>query len=147
VFLTLLVGGATRLTESGLSIVEWKPVTGTMPPLSEGAWLAEFEKYQATTQYQQLNRGMTLAEFKDDLLVGMDTPSARAAHRRGFSVPLCLVSLARMGRARLKWRLWAIFALRRRAGRGGMVDGRFRAGRARQRLAIPACLSSHFGLA
>jgi cytochrome c oxidase assembly protein subunit 15 len=64
VFVTLLVGGATRLTESGLSIVEWKPVTGTVPPLSDYAWQAEFEKYQATTQYQQLNRGMTLPEFK-----------------------------------------------------------------------------------
>src|SRR4051812_35197280 len=64
VFLTLVVGGATRLTESGLSIVEWKPVTGAMPPFNENAWVAEFEKYQATTQYQQLNRGMTLAEFK-----------------------------------------------------------------------------------
>ena len=64
VFATLLVGGATRLTESGLSIVEWRPVTGTSPPVSESAWLTEFEKYQATTQYQQLNRGMTLNEFK-----------------------------------------------------------------------------------
>ena len=64
VFVMVLVGGATRLTESGLSIVEWKPVTGTLPPLSEMAWQAEFEKYQAIPQYQQLNRGMTLQEFK-----------------------------------------------------------------------------------
>src|ERR1051325_4732812 len=62
--LTLVVGGATRLTESGLSIVEWKPVTGTIPPVNETVWLAEFEKYQATSQYQQLNRGVTLDEFK-----------------------------------------------------------------------------------
>jgi heme a synthase len=64
VFAMVLVGGATRLTESGLSIVEWKPVTGTLPPLSDAAWQAEFEKYQAIPQYQQLNRGMSLAEFK-----------------------------------------------------------------------------------
>src|SRR5689334_19033677 len=64
VFITLLVGGATRLTESGLSIVEWKPVTGTLPPLSDDAWQTEFQKYQATTQYQQLNQGMTLDQFK-----------------------------------------------------------------------------------
>ncbi len=61
---TLLVGGATRLTESGLSIVEWKPVTGTLPPLSQEAWQAEFEKYKQIPQYRELNRGMTLDQFK-----------------------------------------------------------------------------------
>jgi len=61
---TLLVGGATRLTESGLSIVEWKPVTGTLPPLSHDAWLVEFEKYKAIPQYLELNRGMSLDQFK-----------------------------------------------------------------------------------
>jgi heme a synthase len=60
----VVVGGATRLTESGLSIVEWRPVTGTLPPLSDTQWLSEFEKYQAIPQYQHLNRGMSLAEFK-----------------------------------------------------------------------------------
>src|SRR5215467_12752 len=64
IFVMVLVGGATRLTESGLSIVEWKPLTGTIPPLSESAWQAEFEKYQTIPQYQRLNRGMTLDEFK-----------------------------------------------------------------------------------
>src|SRR5215470_16088955 len=64
IFAMVLVGGATRLTESGLSIVEWKPLTGTVPPLSESAWQAEFEKYQTIPQYQQVNRGMTLDEFK-----------------------------------------------------------------------------------
>src|SRR6516162_6422925 len=60
----VLVGGATRLTESGLSIVEWRPVTGVMPPLSDAGWQAEFEKYQAIPQYTQRNRGMTLDAFK-----------------------------------------------------------------------------------
>src|SRR5215475_12566987 len=64
IFLMVLVGGATRLTESGLSIVEWKPVSGTLPPLSDAQWRAEFEKYQAIPQYQRVNRGMSLAEFK-----------------------------------------------------------------------------------
>lgn len=58
------LGGATRLTGSGLSITEWKPVTGAVPPLSEGAWSAEFEKYRASSQYRNLNRGMALDEFK-----------------------------------------------------------------------------------
>jgi len=60
----VLVGGATRLTESGLSIVEWRPVTGVMPPLSDAGWQAEFEKYQAIPQYTQRNAGMSLAAFK-----------------------------------------------------------------------------------
>jgi cytochrome c oxidase assembly protein subunit 15 len=64
VFAMVLIGGATRLTESGLSIVEWQPVTGTIPPLSEAAWQVEFEKYKAIPQYRIVNRGMTLAEFK-----------------------------------------------------------------------------------
>jgi cytochrome c oxidase assembly protein subunit 15 len=64
VFAMVLVGGATRLTESGLSIVEWKPVTGALPPLSEAAWQAEFEKYKAIPQYRELNRGMSLDDFK-----------------------------------------------------------------------------------
>ena len=51
IFLTLVVGGATRLTESGLSIVEWKPVTGVLPPLSAPAWQAEFEKYVAKDRH------------------------------------------------------------------------------------------------
>src|SRR4051795_6063078 len=64
IFATLVIGGATRLTESGLSIVEWKPVTGTVPPLSDATWQAEFDKYKAIPQYNVLNRGMTLHAFK-----------------------------------------------------------------------------------
>jgi heme a synthase len=60
----VLVGGATRLTESGLSITEWKPVMGVVPPLSEGAWQAAFEKYQAIPQYREMNGGMSLDAFK-----------------------------------------------------------------------------------
>jgi cytochrome c oxidase assembly protein subunit 15 len=62
--LMVLVGGATRLTESGLSIVEWKPVAGALPPLSDADWVRAFEAYQTIPQYQHLNAGMTLAEFK-----------------------------------------------------------------------------------
>ena len=60
----VLVGGATRLTESGLSITEWKPVMGVVPPLSEQAWQAAFEKYQAIPQYREINSGMSLEAFK-----------------------------------------------------------------------------------
>lgn len=64
VVLMVVVGGITRLTESGLSITEWKPVTGALPPLNEAQWLAEFEKYRQIPEYQQINRGMSLADFK-----------------------------------------------------------------------------------
>jgi cytochrome c oxidase assembly protein subunit 15 len=64
VFAMVLVGGATRLTESGLSITEWQPVMGVVPPLNNAQWHAEFEKYQAIPQYRQLNSGMSLAAFQ-----------------------------------------------------------------------------------
>ncbi len=66
VFIMVIVGGITRLTESGLSITEWKPVTGALPPLNEAQWLSEFEKYKQIPEYLEINgpAGMTLAEFK-----------------------------------------------------------------------------------
>lgn len=64
VFAMVVLGGVTRLTESGLSIVEWKPVTGVLPPFSEAAWQEEFAKYQAFPEYQKKNTGMSLEEFK-----------------------------------------------------------------------------------
>ncbi len=64
VFVMVVVGGATRLTGSGLSITEWRPVTGAIPPLNEADWLSEFEKYRQIPQYQLLNKGMSLAEFQ-----------------------------------------------------------------------------------
>jgi cytochrome c oxidase assembly protein subunit 15 len=64
VFAMVVVGGATRLTHSGLSIVEWKPVTGVIPPLSQADWQVEFDKYKTIPQYDRINRGMSLEEFK-----------------------------------------------------------------------------------
>ena len=64
VFVMVLVGGATRLTKSGLSITQWKPVTGVVPPLSAADWQAEFDRYKQIPQYARLNPDMTLAGFK-----------------------------------------------------------------------------------
>jgi cytochrome c oxidase assembly protein subunit 15 len=64
IFAMVVIGGITRLTESGLSIVEWRPVAGALPPLSESDWQAEFDKYRQIDQYQLKNAGMSLAEFK-----------------------------------------------------------------------------------
>ena len=64
IFAMVMVGGATRLTESGLSITQWKPVTGVLPPLSLADWQAEFDRYKQIPQYAQMNADMTLAGFK-----------------------------------------------------------------------------------
>ncbi len=60
----IVVGGMTRLTDSGLSITEWRPVTGALPPMSEAAWQAEFDKYKEIDQYQLLHNWMELSDFK-----------------------------------------------------------------------------------
>ncbi|MSO73681.1 MAG: heme A synthase [Alphaproteobacteria bacterium] len=64
VFCMVVLGGVTRLTESGLSIVEWQPLIGVIPPLSEADWSALFAKYQMTPEYQLVNRGMSLDGFR-----------------------------------------------------------------------------------
>ena len=111
VFVTLLVGGATRLTESGLSIVEWRPVTGTLPPVSQSAWLAEFEKYQATTQYQQLNAGMTLDEFKTIYWWEWTHRLLGRLIGAAFLFPFVWFLWRGWVDHSLKWRLWVLFAL------------------------------------
>ena len=63
-FLMIVLGGLTRLTESGLSIVEWKPLTGWLPPFGDGAWQELFFKYRTSPEYQKITRGMTLDQFK-----------------------------------------------------------------------------------
>jgi cytochrome c oxidase assembly protein subunit 15 len=64
VWAMILVGGLTRLTDSGLSITEWRPLTGALPPMSDAAWLIEFEKYKEIPEYQLQNMGMSMSEFK-----------------------------------------------------------------------------------
>jgi len=64
VLLTVVIGGVTRLTESGLSITEWKPVSGILPPLTAEAWDEAFRQYQQIPEYERLNQGMTLSAFK-----------------------------------------------------------------------------------
>lgn len=64
IFVMVVLGGVTRLTESGLSIVEWRPVTGTLPPLSDQAWQAEFDKYKTSPEFQKKNSDFSVADFK-----------------------------------------------------------------------------------
>ncbi len=109
--LMVLVGGATRLTESGLSIVEWKPVTGALPPLTSAQWQDAFEGYKKIPQYRELNAGMSLADFKTIFWWEW-------SHRllgRFIGVAYLLPFLYFLWRgvlgAELKRRLWLIFAL------------------------------------
>lgn len=64
IVIQVVLGGITRLTESGLSITEWKPITGALPPLNETAWQAEFDKYRATDQFKFVHQHFSLADFK-----------------------------------------------------------------------------------
>jgi cytochrome c oxidase assembly protein subunit 15 len=64
IFVMVSIGGATRLTGSGLSITEWRPIMGVVPPLTDAAWQEAFDKYRQIPQYQHVNKGMSLAEFK-----------------------------------------------------------------------------------
>lgn len=109
IFLTLVVGGATRLTESGLSITEWKPVTGVLPPLSQDDWQAEFLRYQAIPQYRELNRGMTLDEFK--VIYWWEWSHRLLARLTGavFLLPFLFFLWRGWIPERLRLRLWLIF--------------------------------------
>jgi heme a synthase len=110
IFLTLVVGGATRLTESGLSIVEWKPVTGVLPPLSDSDWQAEFTKYQAIPQYRELNRGMSLDAFKTIYWWEWSHRLLARATGAVFLLPFLLFLWRGWVPPKLRNRLWAIFA-------------------------------------
>ena len=117
VALIVLVGGVTRLTHSGLSIVEWQPLVGTLPPLSESDWQAVFEKYQQTPEYRLVNAGMSLAEFKGIFWW-------EYAHRLlgrfiglAFFVPLAWFWVRGRLNRPLAWKLLGVFAL------GGLQGG------------------------
>lgn len=71
VFLILIVGGITRLTDSGLSIVEWSPIMGAIPPLNEIQWEEAFDKYKQYPEYQEHNAGMSMAEFQFIFFLGI----------------------------------------------------------------------------
>ena len=112
VLLTLvMVGGATRLTESGLSIVDWKPVTGVLPPIGEAAWQAEFTRYQESPQYTAVNRGMALPEFK--VIFWFEFIHRLLARLLGlwFALPLLWFWLRGAIPPRLRWPLLGILAL------------------------------------
>jgi heme a synthase len=110
-FVTVVVGGATRLTESGLSIVEWKPVTGVLPPLDATAWQAEFDKYKAIPQYRERNPGMSLLDFKTIYWWEWTHRVLARLVGAAFLFPLLWFLWRGFIEPHLRARLWTIFAL------------------------------------
>src|SRR3954467_4896786 len=111
IFAMVLVGGATRLTESGLSIVEWKPVPGALPPLGETAWQAEFDKYKTISQFQHLNSAMTLGECKTIFWWEWTHRLMGRLIGAAFLLPFLWFLMRGWITPGLRWRLWLIFAL------------------------------------
>jgi cytochrome c oxidase assembly protein subunit 15 len=111
VILMVVVGGATRLTGSGLSITEWKPVTGVVPPFSPQGWAVEFAKYQHIPQYQQVNRGLSLGAFKS--LYWWEWAHRLLARLVGAAILIPMVVLLFLRRIprRLIWRCGVILGL------------------------------------
>jgi cytochrome c oxidase assembly protein subunit 15 len=141
----VVVGGATRLTGSGLSITEWRPVTGALPPLSEQGWAAEFEKYRRIPQYQYVNQGMTLAAFKGIYWWEWTHRMLGRLVGVAFAVPLVAFLLMRNIPRRLIWRCLVILAL---GGLQGVVGWSMLAsGLARRVSVAPERLATHLGLA
>jgi cytochrome c oxidase assembly protein subunit 15 len=110
-FVMIVVGGVTRLTRSGLSIVEWQPIMGALPPLNEAQWLETFAKYKQTPEYKQVNFGMSLEAFKGIFWW-------EYAHRLlgrliglAFLVPMLWFLIRRRVDRALGWKLAGIFLL------------------------------------
>jgi cytochrome c oxidase assembly protein subunit 15 len=111
VFLMVAVGGLTRLTRSGLSIVEWKPISGVLPPLTDEAWHAEFEKYKQYPQYQKVNQDMELNEFK--FIFWWEYGHRLLGRLIGFvfAVPLLIFALQKKVRGTLAFKLGTALVL------------------------------------
>jgi cytochrome c oxidase assembly protein subunit 15 len=107
----VLVGGATRLTESGLSIVEWKPVSGALPPLSEQQWTQAFDAYKTIPQYRELNSGMSLPEFKTIFWWEWSHRLLGRVIGGVFLLPFLWFLWRGMLNTELRLRLWIIFGL------------------------------------
>ncbi|MDP2118962.1 MAG: COX15/CtaA family protein [Hoeflea sp.] len=111
IFSLILVGGATRLTDSGLSITEWKPIHGVIPPLSEAEWQEELELYRQIPQYQLINKGMSLDEFKT--IYWWEWAHRVLARGVGvlFGVPFLFFLATGRIEKRLRWPLFGLLVL------------------------------------
>ena len=111
VFCMVVVGGITRLTESGLSITQWKPITGAIPPLTHDQWMDAFRLYQQIPEYQQLRHGMTLADFQFIFFWEWLHRLLGRLIGVAFALPLIWFAVRRAIPAGYGWRLVALLAL------------------------------------
>ena len=145
VFAMVVVGGATRLTDSGLSITQWKPIMGALPPMSDDAWRANFELYKQIPQYHLVNPDMTLEAYKGIFwwewahrLLGRVVGAA-------FALPFAFFLVRRMLPRRLVWRCGAMLAL---GGLQGLVGWWMVSSGLSERVSVaPERLMVHLGLA
>ncbi len=141
----VVVGGATRLTDSGLSITEWKPVTGALPPMSEQDWALEFSRYKEIPQYQQVNKGMTLEAFKAIYWWEWSHRFLGRLVGAVFAVPLAWFAIRRELPRRLIGRCVVLFVL---GGLQGAVGWWMVASGLSERVSVaPERLATHLGLA
>ena len=141
----VVVGGATRLTGSGLSITEWKPVTGAIPPLSRADWQAEFARYREIPQYELVNRGMTLAQFQTIYWWEWSHRLLGRLLGIAFLAPFVWFAVRREIPKRLLWRLGGLFVL---GGLQGLVGWWMVASGLSERVYVaPERLTVHLGLA
>ncbi|MDP4650844.1 MAG: COX15/CtaA family protein [Haliea sp.] len=111
IFGMILLGGVTRLTNSGLSMVEWRPIMGIVPPLTDAAWLEVFEKYRQSPEYLKINRGMSLDAFKTIFMFEYLHRVLGRLIGVLFFLPMLFFAFTGRVRAGLMPRLWLLFVL------------------------------------
>jgi len=145
VFAMVVVGGITRLTGSGLSITEWKPIMGALPPMTEADWMEAFRKYQEIPQYQQVNAGMSLSEFQGIFWWEWIHRQLGRFIGVAFAVPFVVfIALRRLPR-RLLWRCAILLGL---GGLQGLIGWWMVSSGLSERVDVaPERLATHLGLA
>jgi len=111
VFAMVVLGGFTRLTESGLSMTDWRPITGWLPPMSDAAWQAQFDGYRASPEYLKVNAGMSLAQFKEIFWLEYLHRLWGRLIGLAFAVPFAIFVIKGRVDRRLMLRLGVLFAL------------------------------------
>ncbi|MDG2521946.1 COX15/CtaA family protein [Caulobacter segnis] len=145
VFAMVVVGGVTRLTDSGLSITQWKPITGAIPPLTEEGWAREFAGYQQIPQYKLVNPDMTVDSFKSIFWWEWAHRLLGRLIGLAFAVPLVVFLVRRDIPKRLIWRCWGMFVM---GGLQGAVGWWMVSSGLSERVSVaPERLTVHLGLA
>ena len=145
VFAMVVIGGITRLTGSGLSITEWKPIMGALPPMNPAAWAEAFEKYKAIPQYAQINAGMSMAEFQG--IFWWEWAHRLFGRLIGvvFAVPFVVFLLMRKIPRRLIWRCFLLLGA---GGLQGLIGWWMVSSGLSERVDVaPERLTVHLGLA